>query len=214
MDFVLEARILRLSGAIGGDRFEVTNLGDRPWRDCEVQLNTELRYGPGLLDPWEAPHLRRVAPGATAVISLSSFQREEGGDIVALDAERLAGFPWKDLLLSCETSRGYGAGVLRWGARPVEGPPFGPGAEVGVGYEYSLYTHCGILWAEFDGRLWDASPALADQAGNPPPGWGNPYDEGTMSLLEEDLAEFRSSNGQVARFRPRPPSLPDPPPCA
>jgi hypothetical protein len=212
--FVLEAGILSLSGTISGESLSITNLGDLPWRDCTIQLNTEVRYGPGFLDPWEAPAPRRVAPGATVTLPLASFQRWEDEDVVTLDGERLAAFQWKDLLVTCRTPRGYAAGILRWGERPVEGPPFGPGAEIGVPYEYPLYTHCGVLWAEFDGRLWDASPPLAEPTGNPPPGWGNPYDTGTITLLQEDVAVFRSSMGEVARFRPRPPGLRDPPPCA
>jgi len=45
---------------------------------------------------------------------------------------------------------------------------------------YNLYTHCGIGY-------YETTPPLNDGSGNPPPGWGNPY-------------------------QPRPPSAPDPAP--
>jgi hypothetical protein len=58
------------------------------------------------------------------------------------------------------------------------------------------------LSAYFDGRLWLADPPLTDGSGNPQSGWGNPADEGTMTLVSADRAEFRSEGGNVARFVP------------
>lgn len=80
--------------------------------------------------------------------------------------------------------------------------PCAAGVERGVAYPYVLYTHCGILSAYFDGRLWLADPPLTDGSGNPQAGWGNPADEGTMVLVSADRAEFRSEGGNVARFVP------------
>ncbi len=51
----------------------------------------------------------------------------------------------------------------------VEEPPIGPGAEIGKSYPYTLYVHCGVLDAYFDGRRWMADPMLGNY--NPPPGW-------------------------------------------
>jgi hypothetical protein len=98
---------------------------------------------------------------------------------------------------------------VEWGPRP--GPPDGPGAVIGMSYPLQLYTHCGVLSARFDGRDWNADPPLLDEGeANPPPGWGNPFDQGTMTLIGPNLAEFRSEAGEVARFRPRPAGEPDP----
>jgi len=80
--------------------------------------------------------------------------------------------------------------------------PCAAGVDLGLEYPYVLYTHCGVLSAYFDGRLWLARPPLSDGSGNPPPAWGNPSDRGTMTLVSEDRAEFRSENGNVARFVP------------
>jgi hypothetical protein len=38
-------------------------------------------------------------------------------------------------------------------------PPCGPGVEMGKPYPYTLYTHCGIRSAYFDGRRWVAAPS-------------------------------------------------------
>ena len=75
-------------------------------------------------------------------------------------------------------------------------------AEIGVRYQHDLYTHCGIRSADFDGRRWIADPILGDV--NPPPDWGNPFDSGTMELVEEDRAMFLSGSGERAFFKPAP----------
>lgn len=82
-------------------------------------------------------------------------------------------------------------------------PPCGPGAELGISYPYNVYTHCGVEYAVFDGRLWLLDPPLTDGSGNPPPGWDNPFQHGLMRLLADDLAEFRTAELSV-RFAPAP----------
>ncbi|HVF04333.1 MAG TPA: hypothetical protein VNA20_05810 [Frankiaceae bacterium] len=87
--------------------------------------------------------------------------------------------------------------------------PMGEGMETGRWYRYDLYTHCGIEFAQFDGRHW-RTERLDDGSNNPPPGWNNPYQSGIVALLDRDLAEFRGHNGKTLHFTPtdRPP-----PPC-
>jgi hypothetical protein len=87
-------------------------------------------------------------------------------------------------------------------SRTTTGPPCGPGAEIGTPYPFKLFTHCGILGAYFDARFWRAEPQLSDGSGNPPPGWGNPYEVGEMRLLSRDVSEFRSRTDSHARFVP------------
>jgi hypothetical protein len=81
-------------------------------------------------------------------------------------------------------------------------PPCGTGVEIGQPYPYTLYTHCGIRSAYFDGRRWIAEPILSKDNVNPPAGWGNPFDRGSMELVAEDLARFTSTSGLAAEFRP------------
>jgi hypothetical protein len=65
---------------------------------------------------------------------------------------------------------------------------------------YTLYTHCGIRFAKIGGRWFEADRPLSDGSGNPPPGWGNPSQPGTIRMLSASVAEFRDSLGHVVRF--------------
>jgi hypothetical protein len=76
-------------------------------------------------------------------------------------------------------------------------PPCGAGAGVGVSYPYDLYTHCGVRYAYFDGRLWVLEPPAG------PPRSGDPYEHGLMRLIAENIAEFRSPD-LMFRFAPPP----------
>lgn len=78
------------------------------------------------------------------------------------------------------------------------------------GRPYALYTHCGIEWARIDGVFWQATRPLSDGNGNPPLGWGNPYQQGRLTLTSRTTAEFSSPAGSVTfkrTERTRPPFL-------
>lgn len=66
-----------------------------------------------------------------------------------------------------------------------------------VGRPYQLYTHCGIEWAKIAGTFWRATHPLSDSSGNPPAGWGNPYQQGRLVILAPRTARFDSSAGSV-----------------
>ena len=83
--------------------------------------------------------------------------------------------------------------------RAVTGTPTGASAEAGEAYD--LYTHCGIEWAKIHGVMWRTRPALSDGSGNPPAGWGNPSQAGTVSFVGDDTAVFTSSAGTVTFHR-------------
>jgi hypothetical protein len=68
---------------------------------------------------------------------------------------------------------------------------------------FELYTHCGIDEAFFDGRYYEAVEPLSDGNGNPPPGWGNPSQDGTIRVVSATEASFHSDAGDVLlRVRP------------
>jgi hypothetical protein len=67
-----------------------------------------------------------------------------------------------------------------------------------------LYTHCGVLYADFDGKNFYADPILDDGNGNPPNGWGNPYDNGTMTLKDQNTGLFMDGSGHCAWFSTHP----------
>jgi hypothetical protein len=97
--------------------------------------------------------------------------------------------------------------------RPIPTPD--EPAAVGQPYWHMLFTHCGIDGTEFAGRDWVAEPVLDDGNGNPPAGWGNPFQPGVMALTSADRAEFESRDGRLeATFRPRTPADPPAQPCA
>ncbi|MCW2705605.1 MAG: hypothetical protein JWQ37_3600, partial [Blastococcus sp.] len=93
--------------------------------------------------------------------------------------------------------------------RAAAGAPTGPGQvlavpaspQVGVAYPVDLLTHCGVVGTDIGGTWFAAEPPMVDGPGNPPPGWGNPYQRGTLTLLAADEAVFRDDSGHEVRFR-------------
>ena len=69
---------------------------------------------------------------------------------------------------------------------------------------YDLLTHCGIREALIQERYYVARPALDDGNGNPPKGWDNPYDSGTMAINADHTADFLDAAGNRAHFVLRP----------
>jgi hypothetical protein len=74
----------------------------------------------------------------------------------------------------------------------LEGEP-----EIGVAYSVDLYTHCGLRHVEFDGSDWAISGVLDDGSGNPPDGFNNPVDYGTVTLVTRDTATYLSEYGEA-----------------
>jgi hypothetical protein len=62
---------------------------------------------------------------------------------------------------------------------------------------YRLYTHCGIDWAKIGGTFWRAEHPLSDGSGNPPAGWGNPFQSGMLVFISPTRARFVSPAGSV-----------------
>jgi len=65
---------------------------------------------------------------------------------------------------------------------------------------YNLYTHCGIDYALVGNRYYEATPPLSDGSGNPPPGWGNPYQPGIMTVISPTQAVFTDKAGHRVVF--------------
>ena len=74
-------------------------------------------------------------------------------------------------------------------------------AIAGSARPYLLYTHCGIDEARIGNRYYQAVHPLSDGHDDPPAGWGNPYQRGTMTLLSPDEAVFRDDAGHQVLFR-------------
>jgi len=101
---------------------------------------------------------------------------------------------------------GMATPVIGLAARhPVEDPGSGASpATFGRTIPFDLYTHCGISELKAFGRYFErVGGTLCDGFGNPPKGWGNPYDSGTLSVVG-NLALFRDSSGHEVNFKLRP----------
>jgi hypothetical protein len=75
---------------------------------------------------------------------------------------------------------------------------------IGSSEPFQIYTHCGVTYADFDGKSFYADPILDDGSGNPPNGWGNPFDNGTMTLKDQNTAQFMDGSGNCAWFSTQP----------
>lgn len=68
---------------------------------------------------------------------------------------------------------------------------------------FDLMTHCGINELRSNGRYFQrVGGVLDDGSGNPPSGWGNPFQHGTLSI-SGDVAVFRDKVGHVETFKVR-----------
>lgn len=81
---------------------------------------------------------------------------------------------------------------------------------------YNLYTHCGIGYVQVGNRYYEATPPLSDGSGNPPPGWGNPYQPGTLTVISPTQAVFTDKAGHRVVFTlvPPGPGRTTPPVCS
>ena len=70
---------------------------------------------------------------------------------------------------------------------------------------YNLYTHCGIDYVQVGNRYYEVTPPLSDGSGNPPPGWGNPYQPGTLTVISPTQAVFTDKAGHRVVFTLVPP---------
>lgn len=104
----------------------------------------------------------------------------------------LGGHRWRALLLGA-------VALILMGCTVCGEYDVGHSARVPVGSseETNIYTECGLRQSLFDldGSLWrPLHPSAAEQA---PPGIGVPTDEGTLTLVAQDRAEWRSKLGGV-----------------
>ena len=93
-------------------------------------------------------------------------------------------------------------GTAAQAAKPAA-PSRTAAATAGSARPYLLYTHCGIDEARIGNRYFEALHPLSDGSGNPPTGWGNPYQKGTVTLLSPAKAVFRDDAGHQVLFRLR-----------
>ncbi|MFI5801427.1 hypothetical protein [Streptomyces sp. NPDC051561] len=96
------------------------------------------------------------------------------------------------------------AGALTGCARAGAEGGAAPSAVPGRVMPFDLLTHCGIDEAVIGSAYFEAVTPLSDGSGNPPEGWGNPTQRGTMTLKSEAEAVFTDDAGHEVEFRARP----------
>lgn len=112
---------------------------------------------------------------------------------------RLLGCRWASMSMCAVTA--VLACACSSAARPV--PSATPSTVALAGSPYSLYTHCGVREARIGHTYYLADHPLDDGQGNPPAGWGNPYQEGVITIPAPGIALFRDRLGHVVRFHAR-----------
>ncbi|MDH6439423.1 hypothetical protein M2158_007964 [Streptomyces sp. SAI-144] len=95
------------------------------------------------------------------------------------------------------------AGVLTGCATSGEDGTADRSASHGQEIPFDLYTHCGIDEARIGSTYFEAEVPLSDGSGNPPDGWDNPTQRGTMTLKSETEAVFTDGAGHEVYFRAR-----------
>lgn len=70
-----------------------------------------------------------------------------------------------------------------------------------AGQELTLSTHCGIDELKFQGQWYErVGGPLDDGSGNPPAGWDNPEQEGTVTRVDEATLLFTDEVGHREEF--------------
>lgn len=79
---------------------------------------------------------------------------------------------------------------------------------IGSSVQGTFFTGCGLHQTVFDidGSLWAPRDLEASESAAPP-GVATPQDDGTLSLVQRDLAEYTSSQGVTFALVRRPGSL-------
>jgi len=100
------------------------------------------------------------------------------------------------LHLNCHVREGEPVPVCIAAARTLVGEP-----GIGVPYAVTIFTHCGLRAVEFDGDRWAIDgPLEGHLGGNPPDGFGNPQDHGTVTLVSPDEGIYLSEGGVERRI--------------
>ncbi|MEU8666271.1 hypothetical protein [Streptomyces anulatus] len=95
-------------------------------------------------------------------------------------------------------------GVLTGCTEADESAGAGRATPSGRTIPFDLSTHCGIDEARIGSTYFEAETPLSDGSGNPPEGWNNPTQHGTMTVKTKTEAVFTDDAGHEVKFRARP----------
>ncbi|SDP39974.1 hypothetical protein SAMN04487914_11050 [Arthrobacter sp. ok909] len=88
-------------------------------------------------------------------------------------------------------------------AAPTNDPSASPTTTAASSNPFSLFTHCGIYEIQVQHTFFVADQPLDDGHGNPPAGWANPYQPGTITVAGF-TAVFHDDTGHAVTFHERP----------
>ena len=86
-----------------------------------------------------------------------------------------------------------GRAVLEGPSSTTETSTTEPGTiRIGETVDHSMYTHCGVESTLINGRVWNATDPLysSPEKLGPPDGWGDPYQDGELTLQSAGSAVF------------------------
>lgn len=198
--------------------------------DLERRLAESLRAYAALVDPPDGDRrsLRPAAPRATpgrwraAALAAAAAAAVVIGALVVLAvrdpvSESAAGPPADSSVSAHDDLRAQAPVTATPSGRARSGDVAGaagvalpPSPQVGVPYAVALSTHCGVRGMDIGGVWFAADPPLVEGAGNPPAGWGNPEQPGTLTLLGATQAVFADAAGHHVRLRADDAARPDP----
>lgn len=84
------------------------------------------------------------------------------------------------------------------GCGAADSPQQAGGAAASSTTPFTVYTHCGVENVRIDGQWWHAKPPLynRDRSG-PPEGWGDPHQDGSLTMVAPDRAVFEALGQRV-----------------
>lgn len=181
--------------------------------ELERRLRDSLRAYADLVEPAHDAELPARAPAPVrrahrwraAVLAAAAAVAVGGGSVWLVgdqDAVTAAGSAASDASTVGGTAEDEGAAAAAAGSAADSAEALGaPAFAVGVAYPIDLPTHCGVLGADLGGVWFAARPPLVGGAGDAPPGWDDPVQHGTVTLLSADEAVFADAAGHSVRLR-------------
>lgn len=179
--------------------------------ELERRLRDSLRAYADLVEPAPDAELSTRAPAPVrrphrwpaAVLAAAAAAAVGGGSVWLVsdhDAVTAAGSAASEASAVSGTAEDDDAAAA--GSAPDSAEALGaPAFAVGVAYPIDLPTHCGVLGADVGGVWFAAQPPLVGGAGDAPPGWDDPVQHGTVTLLSADEAVFGDAAGHSVRLR-------------
>ena len=186
--------------------------------DLERRLRASLHAYADLVEPRDD----RAVPTGSAARPASTHRGWRGAVLAAAAAAAVvSGSVWlidaPDPAPSASDAQASATGSSESDAQAAAGAAdsateaFASVPGVGDTFPVDLYTHCGVLGLDIGGVWFAADPPLVEGPTGPPPGWGDPEQPGTVTMLATDRGVFRDDLAHEVPLRADDGARP--PPC-